>query len=129
MNFHNISRVMYSIISLLHVVNTQLYTVVQVLPLYQLHIAKQVNGVRASYNLSGRRLEGELSFAYNTLTYRARLTQVHYKHISTKTFQAKETCQRVVLCPNDFSRLVPRLRETSSCWSFSWRTWKGGRWR
>jgi len=35
----------------------------------------QVNGVRASYNLSGRRLEGELSFAYTTLTYRARLTQ------------------------------------------------------
>jgi len=31
--------------------------------------------VRASYNLSGRRLEGELSFAYTTLTYRARLTQ------------------------------------------------------
>ena len=32
--------------------------------------------MRASYNLSGRRLEGELSFAYTTLTYRARLTQV-----------------------------------------------------
>ena len=32
--------------------------------------------MRASYNLSGRRLEGELAFAYTTLTYRARLTQV-----------------------------------------------------
>jgi len=38
-------------------------------------IPLQVTGVRASYNLSGRRLEGELSFAYHTLTYRARLTQ------------------------------------------------------
>ena len=41
-----------------------------------LNCSLQVNGVRASYNLSGRRLEGELSFAYTTLTYRARLTQV-----------------------------------------------------
>jgi len=35
----------------------------------------QVSGVSASYSLSGRRLEGELTFSYSTLTYTARLTQ------------------------------------------------------
>lgn len=35
----------------------------------------QVSGLRASYTFEGRRLEGELSFSYSSLTYRVKLSQ------------------------------------------------------
>ena len=105
-----------------------------------------MSGVRASYNLSGRRLEGELSFAYNTLTYRARLTQVSFICLKIKNicnlewkfksqiFFAQKTRVGIKqwwrhLYSNDFSQLVPRSRETWGCWSFSWRMLKVERWR
>merc|ERR1712226_372420 len=35
----------------------------------------QVRGLQAAYTFGGRRVEGELSFSYSSLTYRVRLSQ------------------------------------------------------